>query len=141
MRIVTKAEAYEGFQEEYVKAHEFADYPEGFRERLAEKTIEEQAALFAVVENVSLSKSYYGETENTRYYEKSIPLEKFYEFEGLIVDNGLIHGILVKTPWGITPLTPYEACTTYYADDNEGSGSSCREDTATLICLPPAQAE
>lgn len=139
MKTISKKEAYEGFREEYVQAHATAEYPEGFLECLTGKTIEEQAKLFAVVENVSLSKDYYGETENIRHYKNSIPLDKFYEFNALIVEDGLIHGILIKTPWGLAPLAPYETRTTYYADDNNGSGSSCREDTATLICLPPEQ--
>ena len=46
---------------------------------------------------------------------------------------------MLKTIWGYVPANPYVTVTTYYASDDEGSGSNDREDTATLICLPEDQ--
>lgn len=117
--------------------HQHIEYPEGFRERLVGKSIEEQMNMFALVEDTELSRSSYGEVDNQRVYRWAMRLEKCREFRGLIVEDGIIEGVLIKTMWRVTPIGPYDTITTYYASDDNGSGRNDREDTLTLICLPP----
>ena len=139
MIIVSREEAYAPWQgAEWYDKHRHIEYPDGFKARLTGKTIEAQMKLFAVVENTELSRSSYGDTDKSWVYRHARRLERLPEFQGLIVEDGIIEGILVKTLWrSEMPLGPYDTVCTYYASDDNGSGSRDREDTVTLICLPP----
>jgi len=139
MRIENHEQAYEHYKGyDWYEKHRNIAYPEGFRERLMGKTIEEQMKCFAVVENTEVSRSSYGEVDGSRVYSRAKRLTDLYKFRGLIVEDGIIEGIIVQGAWGSDiPIGPYSTACTYYASDNNGSGSKDREDTATLICLPP----
>ena len=138
MKIVSREEAYEPYRGmPWYEEHQKIEYPEGFRERLEGKSVEEQMKLFALVENTEVSRSSYGEVDSTRAYRWARRLEKTGEFRGLVVEDGIIEGVLIKTMWRVTPMGPYDTVTTYYASDDDGAGRNDREDTLTLICLPP----
>ena len=138
MKIVNRETAYEAYKgAEWYEKHQHIEYPEGFRQRLTGKSIEEQMKMFAFVENTELSRSSYGDTDKSWIYRRASRLTSISEFCGLIVEDGIIEGVLVKTLWRETPMGPYDTITTYYASDDDGSGSNDREDTVTLICLPP----
>ena len=139
MLIKDREQAYDRYKGyEWYDKHQHIEYPEGFRERLLGKTIEAQMKCFAVVENTEVSRSSYGETDSSRAYRRAKRLPDLYEFRGLIVEDSIIEGIIVQGAWGRDiPMGPYDTVCTYYASDDNGSGSKDREDTVTLICLPP----
>ena len=139
MRIESHEQAYGPYKGyDWYDRHRHIEYPADFKERLAGKTIEQQMKLFAVVENTEVSRSSYGEVDNTQVYSRAKRLTDLYEFRGLIVEDGIIEGIIVRGAWNREiPMGPYTTVCTYYASDNNGSGSKDREDTVTLICLPP----
>ena len=139
MRIQSREEAYTPYEgRDWYDRHQHIEYPEGFKERLVGRTIEAQMKCFAVVENREISRTSYGQVDNTQVYSRAKRLTDLYEFRGLILEDGIIEGILVQGAWGREiPMGPYDTVCTYYASDNNGSGSNDREDTVTLICLPP----
>ncbi len=140
MRVIAHEEAYANYEgTEWAAKHETPDYPEGFRERLIGKPVEEQMNLFAVLENAVIQKSSYGEVDGERAYQHARRVDAISEFRGLIVgEDGLIEGIVVRAwPNRLVPMGPYDEVCTYYACDEDGAGRSDREDTVTLICLPP----
>ena len=139
MKILSHDEAYDSnvYNDEFLQAHRTIEFPDGFRQLLEGKSIEEQMKYYGIVENMYFTKSYYGETENTRGYECSVPLAESNLVKGLIVEDGILEGVIMKGYWGERPAAPYDIVTTYYASDNEGSGYNDREDTAVLLCLPP----
>ncbi len=138
MKILNREEAYAQYiGAEWYDAHQHIEYPEGFRARLMGKSVEDQMKMFALVENVEFSRSGYGDTEKSWIYRYARRLTSVREFRGLVVENGIIEGVIIKTMWKETPMGPYDTITTYYASDDNGSGSKDREDTVTLICLPP----
>ena len=138
MRIEDRETAYARYRgAQWYEKHQRIEYPEGFKERLMGKSIEEQMKLFAVVENTEVSRSSYGAIDSTRAYRRAKRLTDLHEFRGLIVEDGIIEGIIVQCMSREVPMGPYDTVTTYYACDDNGSGSNDREDTATLICLPP----
>ena len=128
-------EAYSDCGEMYRQKHEKIIYPEGFRERLEGRSIEEQMNMFAAIERVNISKYSYGslDKEDMRKWRK--PLNNISDFRGLVVENGIIEGILVHTQYGIVPMGPGDTLVTYSASDEDGTGSTEREDTVTFICL------
>ena len=138
MKIVNREEAYASYiGAPWYDMHQHIEYPEGFKERLMGRSIEDQMKMFALVENTEVSRSSYGEVDSSRAYRWARRLVKCSEFRGLIVEDGIIEGVLIKTMWRETPMGPYDTICTYYASDDDGSGSNDREDTLTLICLPP----
>ena len=137
MLILERNKALEGYSEEIIREYFTVEYPEGFRQRLEGKSIEEQMKLFALLENVSFSSSSYGSVDSERLYSRAKPVTDLHEFRGVIVNEGLMEGILIHTFGSDRPLMLFRTATTYYASDDNGSGSKEREDTATLICLPP----
>ncbi len=142
MRVVAHAEAYANYEgTEWGAKHEACDYPEGFRERLLGKSVDEQAKLFAVLENTTLQRSSYGEVDSERAYRFARRIDAISEFRGVIVDeDGLIEGIVVNAwPNRLVPMGPYDEVCTYYACDEDGAGRNDREDNVTLICLPPGK--
>ena len=67
MRILTHQEAYAPYADtEYGAEREAVSYPEGFRELLVGKPLEEQLAYFRVAENTSFSRSSHGEVDRER---------------------------------------------------------------------------
>lgn len=137
MKIVSREEAYENYKgAPWYDQHQHIEYPEGFKERLMGRTIEEQLKMFAVIENTELSRSSYGDVDKQWIYRWARRVTNLSEFRGLIVEDGIIEGILVKTMWREIPMGPYDTVCTYYASDDNGSGSKDREDTVTLLCLP-----
>ncbi|MBQ3106637.1 MAG: hypothetical protein IJC51_04120 [Eggerthellaceae bacterium] len=141
MDVITHKEAYANYEgTEWGKKHEDPGYPDGLRERLQGKSVDEQAKLFAVLENTTFSRSSYGEVDSERAYRRAKRLENLSEFRKVIVgdESGLIEGIMVEGAWGrLVPMGLFDTVTTYYASDDNGSGSNDREDTVTLVCLPP----
>ena len=113
-------------------------FPEGFAEKLAGKSLEEQMDCYRITKSATLARTAYGEITDERTADLgACALDRFDRCKGLIVRDGLLVGVLIKPWWpeGPVPCLPYQRVCTYYASDNEGSGTKDREDYAYLICV------
>ena len=114
-------------------------WPEGFLEKLKGKSLEEQMKYYRIVEKEYHSRTAYGEITKQNYHEFGCALEEYPGLMGLIVEDGVLIGACIKAfarSYG-TPAYPYIDICTYYASDNNGSGSKDREDYAHLCCVIP----
>ena len=96
----------------------FGEYsmPEGAIERLRGLSIDEQANYFYTVTIIN-----------------HIPLDKNSDVKSLIVNNGIIVGIMISNCIGEpTPCFIGESICTWDAEDNNGAGYKCREEYTTL---------
>ena len=138
MKIFSHEQAYDPvkYSKEFIEKHSADPFPEGFRERLTGKTIEEQMKMFAFVENVPFRKEYYEVKGNEHLYKNIIPFEKCNRVRGLIVDDGVIEGVIIQDYSNQRPAAPYDAVTTFIGDNNNDCCCAYREDIITMICLP-----
>lgn len=121
---------------EYREEFGEVELPEGFEEELRGKSLGEQMERFRIASSISLTKTYYGEEGSSRVLEESRALDDDGGFVGLIVKDGVIVGVLIKSWRGREePCLPNRCVCTYWASDNEGSGTNDREDYAYLICV------
>jgi hypothetical protein len=112
------------------------EFPEGFREKLEGKALEEQMEFFRITTSSRLAKTSYGEIAKESIDSSTCRLQDFDKFSGLVVDNGIIVGVLIKA-WaeGDMPVQPYHCVCTYIGIDNNGAGTSERDENAYLICI------
>ena len=138
MQVFTHDEAYAVYEgTNYWERHQATPLPEGFVERLQGKGIKEQLALFAVVEHDTYRSYSYGEEDGGWDHESTLAVEELKQLCGVIVENGLVEGIMVKDNYGqAVPLAPGDAATTYYASDDDGTGGSYRNVYVRLVCRP-----
>jgi hypothetical protein len=93
--------------------------PEGAQERLRALPIEEQMQLFCV-----------------SYCSSHIALERCSDFKGVIVDDGIIVGVLLSDfACQPTPCFIGEAVCTWDSEDNNGAGYKTRTEYTRLIYL------
>ncbi len=115
-------------------------WPEGFLEKLKNKPLEEQMGYYRIVETEHYSRTAYGEITKENCHQFGYALEDYPGLKALVVDDGVLLGACIKPfnsygyPWGV-PAFPYHDICTYYASDNNGSGSKDREDYAHLCCV------
>ncbi len=116
-------------------------WPEGFLEQLKGKELSEQMSYYRIVEEEHYSRTAYGEVTNENKHRFGYALEDYSGLTSLIVNDGILIGVRIKTytrryDWGV-PAFPYQDICTYYASDDNGSGSKDREDYAHLCCVMP----
>ena len=116
-------------------------WPEGFLEHLKGKTIEEQMAYYRIVETTCQSRTAYGEITKENRHTFGCALDEYEGLNALIVEDGVLLGVRIASAWdrygwGAAAL-PYRDVCTYYASDNNGSGTNDREDYAHLCCVMP----
>ena len=110
-------------------------FPDGFEQKLKGKTIEEQMALYRVTVETTLEKYSYGELDSRSVRRKTCTLEECPGLKDLIVQDGILVGVMLTTsPDGARACLPGQTVTTYSASDGDGTGSSDREDTCRLDC-------
>lgn len=119
-------------------------WPEGFLEKLKGKPLEEQMRYYRIVEEEYRSRTAYGEITKENQNSFGYALEEYPGLTSLIVEDGVLIGVQITTAfrkydWG-SPAFPYRSLCTYYASDNNGSGSNDREDYAHLCCVTPDEA-
>lgn len=137
----TRVRSFPAEEREAAMHREFT-WPEGFLEHLKGKTLEEQMACYRIVEDHHYSRTAYGEITNENKNRFGYALENYSGLKGLIVDDGVLIGVLIRTynyfsyPDGMAAF-PYQDICTYYASDDNGSGSKDREDYAHLCCVMP----
>lgn len=126
-----------------VMRREFS-WPEGFLEQLKNKPLEEQMGYYRIVETAHYSRTAYGEITRENCHRFGYALEDYPGLQALVVEDGVLLGACIKPynpygyPWGV-PAFPYHDICTYYASDNNGSGSKDREDYAHLCCVVPEE--
>ncbi len=122
----------------YLEEYGEIRFPEGFAEKLAGKTPEEQMEYYRITENCTYARTAYGEPLSERAFDSLCRLDEFKLCTALIVKEGLVVGVMIRD-WYYADCEhsclPYESVCTYSASDNEGSGTKEREDYAWLICL------
>ncbi|MBP3372576.1 MAG: hypothetical protein J6L88_08645 [Clostridia bacterium] len=117
-------------------------WPEGFLDSLRGKSLEQQMACYRIVEEEHRSRTAYGKVTKENSHAFGYALEDYKDLNALIVDDGILIGVCIdafainyfSNPYG-APAFPYQDICTYYASDNNGSGSNDREDYAHLCCV------
>ena len=111
--------------------------PEGFEDGLRARDLPGQMDCYRITETAALASTAYGEVVRSEYFDSSAKLQDYPGLVNLIVKDGLLVGARIRSwPNETSPLLPYGKACTYYASDNDGSGSRDREDNAWLICVP-----
>lgn len=102
-------------------------------EILTAKTVQEQMEHYYVTQSVNLYKTAYGEITDEKLREKAVRLCDYDGVVKLLLNEKILVGAKIKGHWGEDVLLPEKRVCTYYACDNEGSGTNEREDYAYLI--------
>ncbi len=111
-------------------------FPEGFEEKLKGKSIEEQMNFYRITESRQLARTSYGQVDKETVTKRCYKLTEYENVEGLVVRDGILVGVRMTDWWNSgQAVLPYGCVLTYYASDNEGSGTKDREDYAYLICV------
>ena len=133
MKIITAEEANEILRMEYFPN---IDLPEGFREKLAGKSLEEQMEFFRITMSDELAKTAYAEITGELISDAACRLEELSGFEGLIVHDGIILGALIRG-WGDTlqACPPYGGVYTCIGYNEDGSRARDKDECAYLICI------
>ena len=107
-------------------------YPEGFKEQLIGKTIEEQADCFCISGQTTFRNT--GWSERTSEYKGRLSEKPNIT---VVVKDGLIAGVVARNDDGYECFVgPEKGICTYYAEDNNGAGYKTRADYLHLVCVP-----
>jgi len=114
---------------------QYTDYEpdENIQAVLTEKRVEEQMEYYYVTESRRLYSTAYGEITKEQLSERAVKLSEYDGVVELLLKEKILIGAVVKGHWGNGNLLLNEPVCTYYASDNEGSGTKEREDYAYLI--------
>jgi len=121
-------EQYEPKDKEYVIKDELLDILSG-------KTIEQQMDYYYVTESRRLFSTAYGEITKDDLNEKAVKLSDYDGVIHLLIKSSILIGAKIEAYWGDGILLPEKPVCTYYASDNEGSGTKEREDYAYLLFI------
>lgn len=128
-------------KEQIQEARRELTWPEGFLEMLKGKPLEEQMEYYRVVEESYHSRTAYGEITSTNKHEYGYALKDYPGLNALIVEDGVLIGACIDrfaaSKWWGAPAYPYENVCTYFASDNNGSGTKDCIDYAHLCCVMP----
>lgn len=106
-------------------------------ERIAQlldgKTVEEQMNYYYVTESRKLYETAYGEITKEKLSEKAIALADYKGVKKLLLKEHVLVGAIVDGYFKDGNLLLDNSVCTYYASDNEGSGTKDREDYAYLV--------
>lgn len=106
---------------------------EKMKEILSGKTVEEQMEHFFVTNSIRLYSTAYGEITKDNLRENAVKLCDYDRVTELLLKGKILVGAKIKSHWGEGFLLPEKRVCTYYACDNEGSGTKECEDYAYLI--------
>lgn len=127
------------------KEFEIVEYEEGFGEysineklfeELKGQPIEEQIEYFDVEEETVIEKYSYGRSNGSSVSDKKMKPWECSDVKGVVVKNGIIIGLWVRS-WNSSkqPLFINKTVQTYTACDDDGPGSTSREDYVTLFAI------
>ncbi len=117
----------------FCQQHPDYEVDEKIREALQGKTVEEQMEYYYVTKSYRLYSTAYGEITKERLAERAVKLSEYEGVTELLLKENILIGAVVKGHWGNGDLLLNRCVCTYYASDNEGSGTKEREDYAYLI--------
>ncbi len=122
--------------EKYQSGSGEVNFPKGFEEKLKGKSIEEQMDFYRITESRQLARTSYGQVDKETVTKRCYKLTEYENVKGLVVRDGILVGVRMNGWWnGEKVVLPYQCVLTYYASDNEGSGTNDREDYAYLVCI------
>lgn len=122
--------------EEYQAEFGEVNLPEGFEDKLRGKSLEEQMEFYRITKSIRISSTSYGKLDEESIAERCYKLNEYEKVKGLIARDGILVGVRMEGYWASNAaVLPYKCVCTYYASDNEGSGTNDREDYAYLICV------
>ena len=101
--------------------------------KLQDKTIEQQMSYYYITEYRSLSETAYGEITKEHLSEKATNLSDYKGVLKLLLNGKFLVGALVEGYFKDGKLFLNNSVCTYYASDNEGSGTKDRSDYVYLI--------
>ena len=112
------------------------ELPDGFEQKLSGKKLEEQMDFYRISVVTTIEKYSYGDLDSKNVREKTVKLEECDDFRGLVVKDEIIVGVILKTILGEDRVClPGHKTTTYWTSDDDGVGSTYRDDTCCLICV------
>lgn len=118
----------------YEKSFGEYSFPNGFKELLENKTIEEQLNYFRISNGYGFFFEPWRERRNKASF---IRVENSHDVKGIIVDNGLIVGTMIENDIGEEePCFIDKGVTTWDASDNNGAGYKERVECAIFIAVP-----
>lgn len=111
-------------------------FPDGFEQKLSGRNLEEQMDCYRITIETTISEYSYGELDSKDVMEETVKFEECDDFRGLVVKDGIIVGIILKSLFGEDKVClPGQKMTTYWSSDDDGVGSTDRDDTCCLICV------
>ncbi len=123
---------------EYNESYGEIKFPEGFKEKLIGKPIEEQMELYRISESICFTNLSYGEITSQHITKNTYKLDEYKNLRSLIVKDGLLVGVAIPS-WSdktsVDFCLPYQRVCTYSACDDDGAGESDRDDYISLICI------
>lgn len=119
----------------YVKDFGEYSFPDGFKELLERKSVEEQLNYFRISNGYGFFFEPWRQRKNSS--ARFIRVEKSCDVKGVIVDNGLIVGVMIENAYGKDePCFIDRGVTTWDASDNNGAGYKERCECAIFIAVP-----
>ena len=118
---------------------EFGEFylPHGYAEEMRGKELPEQADYFTVEETCIISSYSYGECDSTRKSSRTLPAWESNEILGIVELDGLVVGLWL----GEKPLFFGHQICTYSASEDDGTGSTDREDYIAIVLNPEQELE
>lgn len=111
-------------------------FPDGFEQKLSGRNLEEQMDCYRITIETTISEYSYGKLDSKDVMEETVKFEECDDFRGLVVKDGIIVGIILKSLFGEDKVClPGQKMTTYWSSDDGGVGSTDRDDTCCLICV------
>ena len=111
-------------------------FPEGFLDKLKEKTLEEQMQFYRIRVDSSVSDSSYGELDSERSWKTVYELENCRDLRELVEKDGLLAGVVLLSWRGKEEVClPGHSVRVSSTVEDDGTGSSSRNDDAYLICV------
>ena len=111
-------------------------FPDGFEQKLSGRNLEEQMDCYRITIETTISEYSYGKLDSKDVMEETVKFEECDDFRVLVVKDGIIVGIILKSLFGEDKVClPGQKMTTYWSSDDDGVGSTDRDDTCCLICV------
>ena len=111
-------------------------FPDGFEQKLSGRNLEEQMDCYRITIETTISEYSYGKLDSKDVMEETVKFEECDDFRGLVVKDGIIVGIILKSLFGEDKVClPGQKMTTYWSSDDDGVGTTDRDDTCCLICV------
>lgn len=108
---------------------------------MKKKSLEEQMNYFRIETESHYTKTGYGKNTKSNVSHSDYSLKDYEGLNALIVEDGAIIGVCIDAFGGHNslgkPAFPNHNVCTYYASDDNGSGSSEREEYAQLCLVMP----